>query len=459
MSLKPIYVAIVFATVCLSLTAAQDGQNPQQPSGKPTELLMRDAARLIADGNFGAAETFYNTILQRDPDNKQARLARGHVRAWQHKYDEAREDFLAILRLDPNNLSALNGLGYSFAWASAYDEAEKRFRQSLAVAPGQLEASKGLAYVALWRGDAKETVRRFQALSAQAPHDAEIQVGLGQAYLAAGQRRNAHKAFERAQQIEPTRKDAKEGREATRFRNPVVEVTVWGGNTQFQKNGTSDTGIRFAEVAILPTRNTRAWFQSDNGLSLDNLALVQANQEVHTYYVGGLLNWRQHYTTRLEAGWRELPGKISQRIVRGEQVFSLSRSHALRAGAWVGPREDGRTEWVANVGVIAPVREPFRLESTFFYSRSGLASERQWRLLLAGEYSLPKGWRMGGGLAGGKATTLAGGRNNLWDGFLSASAPLGQFGRARVLFRRETPGGGNAITVFAVGYSLYLPGR
>ena len=86
---------------------------------------MQDAARLIASGNLGSAEASYNTVLQSHPDNTEARIARGHVRAWQHKYNEARDDFLAVLQLDPNNLSALNGLGYSFAWAGAYDEGEK----------------------------------------------------------------------------------------------------------------------------------------------------------------------------------------------------------------------------------------------------------------------------------------------------------------------------------------------
>src|SRR2546429_7376915 len=58
---------------------------------------------------------------------------------------------------------------------------------------------------------------RFEAVVAQAPRDAEAQVGLGQAYLAAGQRWPARKAFERAQQIEPWRKDAREDRKSTRL--------------------------------------------------------------------------------------------------------------------------------------------------------------------------------------------------------------------------------------------------
>src|SRR2546427_5208997 len=416
MRFNAIFQPIVFVAMCLCVSAAQGGKNPQQPSRERTSLM-------------------------------------------QDQYDKAREDFLTVLRLDPNNLSALNGLGYSFAWAAEYDEAEERSRKVLAAVPGQLEASKGLAYVALWRGEAKEAVRRFEAVVAQAPRDAEAQVGLGQAYLAAGQRWPARKAFERAQQIEPWRKDAREGREATRLWNPVAEVTVWGGNTWFEKKGSSEAGLRFAEFAAWPARSVRVWFQLDNGLSLDNLGLVQANQVLRTYYAGGLLTWRQHYTTLLEAGWRELPGRISQRIVRGEQVVFLPHAYTFKAGWWVGPRDEGRIERVTHTGTGWPLAERFRPEPTLFYSRNGLPDERQWRLLLSGAYTFSKGRRLGGGLAGGEARATARRSHPLVDGFIQVSAPLGEFSRAHLLLRREALGAADSITVFAFRCTVYLPGR
>src|SRR2546422_823304 len=205
MPLNSICRTIAFSALCVSVAWARGGENPRQLSGESAVLLMQDAARLIASRSLGAAEASYNTILQGHPDNKEARLARGHVRAWQHKYEEARDDFLAVLRLDPNNLSALDGLGYSFAWAGAYDEGEKWFRRGLGTAPGQIEATRGLAYVALWRGDVREAIRRFEGLLAQAPSDADAVAGLGQAYLAANRKREAREAFQRVQQLDPGR--------------------------------------------------------------------------------------------------------------------------------------------------------------------------------------------------------------------------------------------------------------
>src|SRR2546427_9765047 len=107
MPLNSICRTIAFSALCVSVAWARGGENPRQLSGESAVLRMQDAARLIASGSLGAAEASYSTILQGHPDNTEARLARGHVRAWQHKYEEALDDFLAVLRLDPNNLSAL----------------------------------------------------------------------------------------------------------------------------------------------------------------------------------------------------------------------------------------------------------------------------------------------------------------------------------------------------------------
>ena len=464
MLLNAISRPIVFVSVCLCVSAAQGGQNPQQPSRERTASLMQDAARLIASGNLGAAEASYSTILQSHPHNTEVRLARGHLRAWQHKYNEARDDFSAVLRLDPNNLSALNGLGYSFAWAGAYDEGEKWFRQVLGTTPGQIEATRGLAYIALWGGDVGEAIQRFQGLLAQAPSDADAVAGLGQAYLAAGRKREAREAFQRAQQLDPGRRGVpqppQQTAEAARLTSPVLELTAWGGHTWFNNQSGGDTGLRFAELAAWPARNLRVWFQLDNGLSLDNVALVQANRQLRTYYAGGLVNWRQHYTTRLDAGWRELPGKIEQKIVRAEQVVFFPRAYTFKVGGWAGPRSDGRTEWVTHTGIGVPLGERFRLESTFFYSRSGLPGEKQWRQLLSGEYAFKNRWRLGGGLAAGRVMTAGSNASRgLLDRFVNVSVPIGDLSRVQFIFRRETAGRSNGITVIGFGYTLYLPGR
>lgn len=459
--------ALVVLILCLpmELPAQAPGRLPSK-TDEPRAVLMRQAAELIREGNIAGAELVCENLLQIHPGDIEALVTRGHVRSWQRKFDAAQTDFREVLRLDPNNVSARNGLGYTYAWMGAYRTAEEEFRQVLLKQPGQVEAEKGLAYLALWKGDEKEAVRRFSALLSQAPNDAEAEVGLGQAQLAAGQKKAARTAFQRALRIDPNRRDAKLGLEASRSTLPVLELTAWGGRTSFGSGGAvanglasqrigSETGFRFAEAAVWPAHNIRLHAQYDNGLSIDNPALAHGSQGVPTYYAGGLVNWRRRHMTRVEGGWRTLPGQIGQKLVRAEHVVLLPGNYTFKSGGWVGPRQDKRTEWLSYTGLGVPVRKGIRLEPTYFYSRSGLPNERQWRLLLAGTYSLESGWSFGGGFAGGRA--FVGPQRDgqgVRDAYFNLSTPRAGPVRGHLLVRNETTGRANAITVAALGLSV-----
>jgi Flp pilus assembly protein TadD len=441
------------------LLAAFGAQAQETNVNQNTASRLREAASLSASGNFAAAENIYDQLLENSPGNVEARLGRAHVRSYRKKFAESHDDFQIVLRSDPNNLSALNGLGYSFAWAGKYAQAEEPFQKTLRVAPGQPDALKGLAYVALWRGDGAGAARRFEGLAKTIPTNAEIQVGLGQALLNSGRKSEARKAFQRALQLEPGRADAKDGEAATRSVKPRVDFTVLGGVTRFRNGGpvnnSNQTGVRFLEFAVEPKRNVRLWFQYDNGLSLDNFSLAQSNRHVPTYYVGGLVNYKRHYTTRLEFGWRTLDNNVKQKIIRTEQVFILPRAYTLKFGGWFGPRSDNRTETIFHAGVGVPVGERFRLEPTVFYSRSGLPGDSQVRGLLAGEYRFKNDIRLGGGFAGGRRfSNVVLSSRAVKDVYVTFSVPVGDYLRAQTLLRHESLGNSNSITVLAFGFTV-----
>lgn len=440
--------------------------------------LMLEAARLAATGKHAQAETVYDSVLAIDPNILAARLGRAYVRSWQRKDSLARQDFQTVLRADSANVSALTGLGYNYAWSGAWDDAETRFRQALSIAPSSIDADRGLAYVALWRGDAREAVRRFQSVAERHPHDAETQVGLGQAELKAANPVRARAAFQRALSLEPGRADARDGLAATRaVTRPPVELSLWGGYTSFSNasdipttgGGTSGIGVRFAEAAYWPTPTVRVWLQYENGLSLDNVAFVRAGKTAPSFYLGGFMNYGDgRYTSRLEAGYRKLPGGIDQGMVRGEQVINLQPSGTVKLGGWVGPRSDHHTEWLGYGAFGWQVTPRLRVEPTIFYSRSGVPGESERRLLLYGEYAFENGVKVGTGIAGGIATPasvpsllpvdpLAATQENqkLWDAFLIAEAPFGVH-RAHLLLRHQQILHSTGLTVVALGFTLGL---
>lgn len=236
-----------------------------------------------------------------------------------------------------------------------------------------------------------------------------------------------------------------------------IEVTLFSGHTQFN-NGpgsqkTSKNGVRFAELAYAPGADSRVWVQYDNGLSLDNADLARQGIESPTYYLGGLVHYLGQHTTRLEIGHRRLPDSINQVILRGEQVLFLPGNYTLKAGAWIGHRNDSRTERIFHAGFGIPVTPAFRVEPTVFYSRSGVPGEKQWRGLLAGEYSFEAGYRIGGGFSVGRATTVTGHRT-VRDMFMTASAPLGNRHRAHVFLRHEDLSLGRKTAVVGLGITL-----
>lgn len=433
------------------------------PEGRIPALLF-SAAGLATRGALPAAEAVYDSVLALDSLNVQARLGRGYVRSWQRRFALARADFDAVLSADSTSAAALAGLGYTNAWAGEFAAADTQFLRALYFAPRLNDAARGLGYSALWRGDARAAVRRFADASRRFPDDAALQVGLGQAYLQLGRPRDAERAFARALKLDPARADARAGlRAATAARTARVELTVWGGYSGVTAPPAGDLaavrerggGVRFAELALQPSPSVRVWAQFDNGLSLDNLTLLRGGETAPAFYLGGYGVIAGRYTTRLEGGWRSLPGRMVQTLMRAEEAVLVGSSTILKGGGWVGPRGDGRTEWLAYGGVNFPVAPRLRLEPVFFVAESGLPGASDRRGLLVAEYTAPPGWQLAGGLAYGTARF---GPNvpssSLWDGYVKGSVPVGGMIRVQLLVRRESVERRAALTVAALGLTV-----
>lgn len=434
-----VVVFVIFSTPFSSAVAVVD--------------TIQEAARLSLAGDHAAAEAIYDRLLKADPNNIQARVNRGHTRSQQGKYKAAQEDFLVVLKANPKNVDVLTDLGYIFAWSGEYAKAEERFRQTLQIEPSRIDAKKGLAFVSLWSGDAKEAILRFEKITKEHPRDAEAAVGLAQALLAAGHHRRARKAFRHALVLEPGRTDAMQGLEAVRDAPSPLEFTLWGGHT-FDGG---DTGLRSAEMAGWPAQDIRLWIRYDNALSLDNPGLVRKGEEIPSIHVGGLTNWMKNFTTRLELGQRELEDNIDQTLYQGEQIFYLPRGISMKLGGFLGPRDDDNTDWNIYTGLGFPFGPRSRFEPTLFYTKTDELEEKEWRLLLSGEYRFNRGWRVVSGIAFGRLESdLPGASENLWGGYLMTLAPLGEAHRAYLLFRYEEPANADPFAIVALGFTLRL---
>jgi hypothetical protein len=246
---------------------------------------------------------------------------------------------------------------------------------------------------------------------------------------------------------------------------PILEASLWGGYTSFastpgalSSGGAAQTGLRSAEVSLWPSRRLRVFGRYDNTLSLDNLALIRAGRSVPLYRGGAQFDWGRRFTTIVDAGHRTLPGQITQNMLNAEQVIFLPRNLVAKAGGWIGPRSDSRTEWLGHVALSLPVGARLRLEPTLFIANSGIAGEGQWRGLLNAEAQLAPRLSLGGGAALGRNTgidpRLTG---QARSAYARLSLALTSMQKVHLLLNRESAPGANTITTLAAGLSLGVP--
>jgi hypothetical protein len=136
-----------------------------------------------------------------------------------------------------------------------------------------------------------------------------------------------------------------------------------------------------------------------------------------------------------------------------------------KVGAWIGPRNDNRTEWLTHASFGFPLTPRLRLEPTLFYSRNGTPGASEVRALLFSEYQFDNGWKLGGGLAGGVANqgtapalaplSTGDSTDTVWDAFVITEAPVADQ-HVQLLLRHQQIIGGAGLTIVALGFALGL---
>lgn len=358
------------------------------------------AIQLAISGKHQEAEIVYSEILIKNPDNIQAQLGRAHVLSWQGKYDEAEADFRKILYADSQNQEARMGYGYTLAWSKRYNDAEAQFKRVLELDPDNIEAQKALAFVALWAKNIRKAVERFNQLESQSNSDSELYVGLGQSYLLSGRQKPAREAFKKAMHFSRSNHNIKSLYHSVAFSPTIFNVALWGGYTNIDSN--NEFGVRAIEISTNPIRNLSFWVRYDNSLSLDNLSLIQSNNNIATYYVGGVSNWNESFSTKLEYGHREIISSISQNIFNLEQIIFFPTGTSIKFGGLVAPRSDKISEWMTFGGFSFSLFENFRLEPIFFYSSATESDDNEQRILINSLYQLSNGSQFSAGVFYGK---------------------------------------------------------
>ena len=119
-----------------------------------TDLLMREADRLLGSEQYEDALQIYERVLAIDSRNASAWHHRGYALRRLGRFEEALESFDREMELDPVNTEAVHSnRGYSLQALGRYREAIDAFDEVLRINPNHVKAltSRGLCLAALGR--------------------------------------------------------------------------------------------------------------------------------------------------------------------------------------------------------------------------------------------------------------------------------------------------------------------
>lgn len=230
-----------------------------------------------------------------------------------------------------------------------------------------------------------------------------------------------------------------------------------------------DPALRSARVSFRPLPPFEIWARYDRSLGFDPVPLTRGPDEVDALFAGAALTWGPsgRYTTRFEAGRRDLSGEIHESTFHLEQALRVPISGAigtLAGGAYLGRWFD-RDDWLAYARAELPLGTSLAVEPILFIGETlgtnsngtGRLPEREVRLLLPLAFRPAAGFLIrpaaAVGAIDGETNSTSGA---LLEGQLFLQVPLGRDHRLRFFGRHQSAPGTEPFTVVTAGVHLRL---
>lgn len=155
----------------------------RQPNNVPAMVAKGDA--LYAMGEIDQARSAYRAAVAADPDNMGGRLGLGRTLARTEPHD-AEMQFLAVLAKQPDNVIALNNLGITRDLQNHHEQAQQAYRQALALKPDMADVKTNLGLSLALSGQAMQAVQLLRpvavATEAGAMQRADLAVAMAQVH-------------------------------------------------------------------------------------------------------------------------------------------------------------------------------------------------------------------------------------------------------------------------------------
>lgn len=136
--------------------------------------LLREAAELMDDGRYDAAEKKLIEVVSHDPKNAAAYERLGRLYLLNKDYDAARETLLFLTKLSPNDASVLAALGEVAEAKGLNEEAVKYYDQALEASPNNPRYLDFAIEATIISGDLHRATELVDRLRGVNPENAKI---------------------------------------------------------------------------------------------------------------------------------------------------------------------------------------------------------------------------------------------------------------------------------------------
>jgi len=133
MQLNPFILLILISLTLLIIFPTAYSQTDE-------DLLMEKGINAVNDSRYKEAITYFDKILESDPENVQALINKGTTLGFLKKHSDAIYYFDKVLEIEPNKISALYSKGTALSYLEEYNEALYYFDKVLEIEPNNISA-------------------------------------------------------------------------------------------------------------------------------------------------------------------------------------------------------------------------------------------------------------------------------------------------------------------------------
>jgi spermidine synthase len=137
----------------------------------------------LKSGEIDEGISFFNKVLQINPDHTDTLNALGVALLNQGKVDEGIKCFDKVLLINPDDVSANNNLGLCLSQKGKFDEAIKHYNKALKTNPNDAETHNNFGYTLVSQGKLDEAIKHFSEAVRLNPVYVQALNNLGNAFL------------------------------------------------------------------------------------------------------------------------------------------------------------------------------------------------------------------------------------------------------------------------------------